>query len=310
MTRGSGEGAEARRQRALVDLCVEMSGSDLPLLGAAGMHFFSVARGAGETPEHQHEQLQITVLFEPAVCVVSWREPGGRIKCQTFTGPAVVMVAPRQRHACSWQIGGDVIGLYLERRLHAELLPHGIPDPVFAPVLLERDTVLWNFASALRRFCSERNPGERKLVPSVARSIAIRTTELVGEAGAEFERVLPSSILRKIEDFVRSNLAHDIHADDLARCAGYSVHYFSALFKATTGTTPADFILERRMLRAQELLRTGEHNIREVARAVGYWDAGHFTGKFRKHFGFAPRSVIRDGQSESVNRPTLSAVRP
>lgn len=310
MTRGAGAGAEERRQRALVDLCAEMSGLDAPVLGDAGLRFFCLARPAGEIPEHQHEQLQITLLFEPAACVITWRDSAGRPKAETFNGPAVVMVAPHQRHVCSWRTGGDIIGLYLNRRLHRELLPAGVPSPVFAPVLLERDTVLWQFASALRRLCFERNPGERKLIPSVAKSVAIRTTELIGEAGAESERFLPNSILRKIEDFVRANLAHDIHVDDLAQCAGYSVQYFSALFRATTAITPADFIFERRMLRAQELLRSGEYNVRETAKAVGYWDAGHFTGKFRKRFGCSPRSMIHDGRQESVNRPTLSFVRP
>lgn len=59
-----------------------------------------------------------------------------------------------------------------------------------------------------------------------------------------------------------------IHIDNLARCAGYSERYFSVLFKAATGMTPADYIFVRRMQRAQELLRTREHTISEVGRMV------------------------------------------
>lgn len=60
-------------------------------------------------------------------------------------------------------------------------------------------------------------------------------------------------------------------------------------FKSETGEAPIRHLINIRLQKALELLqKEGYTNIKEVAAAVGYDDAYHFSKLFKKHFGFPP----------------------
>jgi transcriptional regulator GlxA family with amidase domain len=168
------------------------------------------------------------------------------------------------------------------------------------------DILFWQFAGMLRQLCAAHNPGEVTLLHLVAESVVTRAVDVIGRAQVSVVRSLTSALLDQVEKFVRNELAYDIHVDDLAKCVGYSVPHFSTLFKAAKGITPADYLFRCRMLRADELLRTGNHLIGEVAKLVGYLDQGHFTALFREFFGYAPKAVLHQVRVESSNRPKIS----
>ena len=64
-----------------------------------------------------------------------------------------------------------------------------------------------------------------------------------------------------------------------------SQYYFSKLFKMSTGTTPHQYVMRRRVERAQELLRESQTPLAEVATQVGFETPSHFTGVSRKLVG-------------------------
>ena len=87
---------------------------------------------------------------------------------------------------------------------------------------------------------------------------------------------------------------------------GLSVAHFSELCRATLRMPPYKYLIRRRMLRALELLKAGNHRIVEVAMAVGFRDQGHFSATFRELFACTPRSVMLHGRiipEESPNKP-------
>jgi AraC-like DNA-binding protein len=58
--------------------------------------------------------------------------------------------------------------------------------------------------------------------------------------------------------------------------------HFAAQFKATTGTRPHNYVLRRRIERAQELLRSSHMPLVEIALEVGFQTQAHFTTIFRQ----------------------------
>jgi AraC-like DNA-binding protein len=66
-----------------------------------------------------------------------------------------------------------------------------------------------------------------------------------------------------------------------------------ASFRETLGFTIYDYILERRMERAAEMLLTGEYAVAQVAYAVGYEYPANFTAAFKRYFGQLPRTWKR-----------------
>ncbi|MCU0755647.1 MAG: response regulator [Xanthomonadales bacterium] len=62
--------------------------------------------------------------------------------------------------------------------------------------------------------------------------------------------------------------------------------------KSTLGMSPSDYLRERRLQLARELLEARRGNVSEVAYAVGYESLSHFTQAFRRRFGCTPSAVL------------------
>lgn len=87
---------------------------------------------------------------------------------------------------------------------------------------------------------------------------------------------------------LKQNLAEPPTLEELGRKIGCSHFYLSRVFSTHTGQTITQHLRQLRMERAAELLRTGEHNVTEVALDVGYNSLSHFSGAFHEAFGCCP----------------------
>lgn len=94
--------------------------------------------------------------------------------------------------------------------------------------------------------------------------------------------------LRRARDHVDLHYAepHDLAA--LAEVAGLSKYHFQRLFKATYGLSPAAYLSQRRVERAQDLLRATNLTVTEVCHAVGFSSLGSFSARFRELVGETP----------------------
>jgi AraC-like DNA-binding protein len=72
----------------------------------------------------------------------------------------------------------------------------------------------------------------------------------------------------------------------LARIAGMNRNKLLYGFKHSFGKTISEYIHERRMQRAHELL--GSMTVTDVAASVGYAHVSNFTAAFKRHFGCSP----------------------
>jgi AraC family transcriptional regulator len=75
----------------------------------------------------------------------------------------------------------------------------------------------------------------------------------------------------------------------IARAAGLSEFHFARAFKAAVGSTPHRYLNERRLLRAQALLRTTDLKLSEVAMAAGFGSQSHLTTAMREFCGVTPK---------------------
>jgi len=94
--------------------------------------------------------------------------------------------------------------------------------------------------------------------------------------------------LRRAKDLADRHFAEPLDLDELAAAAGVSKYHFLRCFAATYGTTPAQYIAERRIERAQDLLRATNLTVTEVCMLVGYSSLGSFSTRFRELVGMSP----------------------
>ncbi|MEU4316691.1 AraC family transcriptional regulator [Nocardia sp. NPDC024068] len=100
------------------------------------------------------------------------------------------------------------------------------------------------------------------------------------------EDLLPH--LRRSRDFIDREYARPLDLDGMAAAAGVSKYHFLRCFAATYGRTPAVYLAQRRIERAQDLLRATNTTVTEVCLLVGYTSLGSFSRKFTDLVGVSP----------------------
>jgi len=94
--------------------------------------------------------------------------------------------------------------------------------------------------------------------------------------------------LRKVLELVDAQIDSDLSLEELAHAAGLNVTHFSEMFRQSTGQSPHQFVLHRRVERAKELLGAAEMRVLDVAVACGFKSQQHFARVFRSVWGASP----------------------
>jgi len=111
---------------------------------------------------------------------------------------------------------------------------------------------------------------------------------LVGTAPGARVSALAKWRLRRAVDFIEAHLAGPILLSDIATAAGLTRMHFAAQFRAATGFRPHEYLLRRRIDRAQALLADTDRSLVDVALEVGFQSQAHFSTVFRRYSGESP----------------------
>jgi AraC family transcriptional regulator len=110
---------------------------------------------------------------------------------------------------------------------------------------------------------------------------------------------LALSQLERVIDYIDTYLVggspkenRDLSLRELAQLVQLSPHYFSQLFKQSTGFSPHQYILRCRIDRGKQLLRKGGLSIAGVAKMVGFVDQSHFHRHFKRLEGITPKAFV------------------
>ncbi|MEI9924256.1 MAG: AraC family transcriptional regulator [Bradyrhizobium sp.] len=138
------------------------------------------------------------------------------------------------------------------------------------------------------------HPAQGMIVEAVSCGIAahlLRSYNAFDHATADNLNVLTPRTLAAVTSYVDDHLEETIGLGELAAVAGVSRFHFGRMFKRSTGLTPMAYVERSRVQRAQELIRSAEHRLSEVALAVGFADQSHFTRRFHRLIGCTTRGV-------------------
>ena len=109
-----------------------------------------------------------------------------------------------------------------------------------------------------------------------------------GQAFPRNVRSLQKWRLKRVLQYIDDHLAAKITLQDLATVAGLSRMHFAAQFRTAMGLRPHQYLLKRRIERAEELLKRAEVSLVEVALTVGFQTQAHFTTVFKRFAGDTP----------------------
>ncbi|HSV64615.1 MAG TPA: helix-turn-helix domain-containing protein [Mycobacteriales bacterium] len=129
--------------------------------------------------------------------------------------------------------------------------------------------------------------------PDVANAIARRMVVPPHREGGQAQYVdLPvpaaADSLAPLLEWMTRHLAIEQPVEELARRAMMSPRTFARRFRAETGTTPHHWLTGQRVLHAQQLLETTEHDVEAVARLCGLGNAATLRHHFTHRVGTPP----------------------
>lgn len=112
--------------------------------------------------------------------------------------------------------------------------------------------------------------------------------------------------LKRAYAYVEAHLSEPVPLAELSRAAGFTDMHFARLFRASTGLSPHDYVLRRRIEVARDALLNTEHGMLDVALMVGFRTQAHFSAVFKKFTGLPPGRWRQASRALSVTVPDRS----
>ncbi len=97
------------------------------------------------------------------------------------------------------------------------------------------------------------------------------------------------NVLIKIAmDKINSDLGKPHSLDSISESLDITSSYLSKLFKTETGINFKDYLMNRRLKKAQQLLKGTKYKIHEISKMIGFNDSHYFSKVFKKQTGYYP----------------------
>lgn len=106
---------------------------------------------------------------------------------------------------------------------------------------------------------------------------------------AQTRREESPDVVDKVVEYIESHLSEDLSVRLLASMAYVSADHLTRSFKKRFSQTVSEYILQKRMTLAGELLRNRKLTITMVSDCVGFGNYSYFTEQFKKYYGMTPR---------------------
>jgi AraC-like DNA-binding protein len=126
-------------------------------------------------------------------------------------------------------------------------------------------------------------------------------------------RAEKSEVYRRIyraRKFIDQSFQRPLDLRQISRQAYFSRYHFLRLFRKTFNQTPHQYLTQRRIQRAKQLLGESNLSVTEICFEVGFESVGSFCSLFHKHVGSPPnlyRTQMAKRKQTVAQMPELSA---
>lgn len=157
------------------------------------------------------------------------------------------------------------------------------------PVIRCRENRVW--FSGLYEILLDESVSGKELSATLCRQLAaalvIKVLELSSSCeGIEDEK--ESELVKQVKEYLDQNYLNKLTLKDVSEAMFVSPFYLDRIFKKNIGFSMAQYIINRKLGHAQNLLRDTDESIVKIADMVGYDTPGYFSQMFKKKFGITP----------------------
>jgi AraC family transcriptional regulator len=157
-----------------------------------------------------------------------------------------------------------------------------------------RDTQMEHIGWALKAEMDMGYPNGRLFCDSLGTAIAahllnrhsslakLNEVSSAGMSGGQLKRVI---------SFIEDQLARDLSLNEIAAVAGISASHFKFVFRKSVGQPVHQYIVRRRVEKAEQLLRTSKLPISQIAQITGFAHQSHLSHHMRRILGYSPMII-------------------
>lgn len=228
---------------------------------------------------------------------VQWQD-GHNHEGLTVRGDVAVKAAGRS-HGWRWETAVELVHVRLRPELLLRVAEENGLDSRRADLVgsyYAPDPHLAGIGGALLAELAAGGANGRLRREALAQDLAARLLSRNGAPARSiggYDGRLPRAALRRAVEYVGDDLGGDLSLAGLAGAAGMSPYHFARLFKRSTGLSPHQYVVRRRVDEARRMLAYGSLSVAEVAQAVGFYDQSHLTRHTRRLLGVTPGALQR-----------------
>lgn len=227
---------------------------------------------SGETRVHQHDYHQLVLPVEGTLSMQIEEREGD------VSRAGIALIAAGKDH----QFAGSKQNCFVVADVPAALAPELEQLPAF----IELDNALAQYVSFLHRQLLQQQGN-----PSSERQMLLLLIELLKERFGYAVQL--DKRIEAVRNYLDQNYSQQTSQARLAAIASLSVRQLNEIFRRDLGMTPQQYLVEKRMQRAWQLLTQGRLQVQQIAEQVGYASLAAFSDRFRRHFGHSPRHFRR-----------------
>ncbi|KAB8317234.1 helix-turn-helix transcriptional regulator [Tolypothrix campylonemoides VB511288] len=263
----------------------------------SGIHFEHHHQPSHDTPEHCLTMHTISIALDVG-STERWFDGHRESEYQTKGTTAIIPAGTL--HRCLWQQEVQFMFVAIDPNLliqlgveiaapeDIELIPHfaTLQDPLILGILL-----------SLKDELESTNQGDNLYVEQLKTTLVLHLLKKYCAKKPQISTYvdgLSKSKLRQIIEYIHSHVDSEIKLTTLAEMAGISQYYFCQLFKQSLGISPYQYVLQLRVERAKQLLKSQKMTICDIALACGFANQSHFTKHFRKLTGTTPKAYWKN----------------
>jgi AraC-like DNA-binding protein len=106
---------------------------------------------------------------------------------------------------------------------------------------------------------------------------------------------------RSLREFMYANFSKPLSIEDYAYLTGRSLSTFRRDFKAQFGgISPKQWLIDRRLEKARELLSKNHTTVSDVVSEIGYENVPHFIKTFKGKYGLPPKQFLIQRRKETM----------
>jgi AraC family transcriptional regulator len=249
---------------------------------------------AGELVEHKARINEVNMTLN-GVLYSERQTSTGKRRCDSADSEGMCLMPFGQIMSANWNdeyeyLSVDFSPNYLSKMaLEMNLSPRiELKEAVSA----KKDMLIQQLSLAFLDEAEKKESSSRLYAESIAHTLMFHLIKNYTTADFQeksFSGGISGNKLRRVTDFINDHLEQDLTLSEIAQVANLSHFHFARAFRKTMGITPQQYITNRRIEKAKELLAKSNLPIVEVGFQTGFKNQSHFTTLFRKFTSLTPK---------------------